>query len=410
MPQDDGGAKVIGVGCVDIGPKEKEYVNRVLDSGLVTAGPVLDKFETDFAAVHGCRHGLFLNSGTDALRCALAALKEANGWSDGDEVIVPALTFIATSNIVLQNAMKPVFADVDPETFNINPAEIPFRITPNTRAIIVVHLFGLPCDMRPILAAAKKYGLKIIEDSCETMGVKYRGKVVGSFGDIACFSTYAAHVITTGVGGLAITNDIELSKLMRSYANHGRDPQFLGFRDSFRLNPQKYEKEGQAADLISKRFSFQRIGYSARGTQLEAALGLAQLKRLPEILQTRSDNYFFLNVQLSETPGIRLQKTPEESGHAAMMFPIVLTNPTLSRADVMKAIEDRGVETRPFFNILGQRPYLTEGNREDLCPEAKYLSRQGFYVACHHLLDPRDLWQIADVVKDAVGAQRKVAA
>lgn len=401
---------MIGVGCVDIGPKEKEYVNRVLDSGLITAGPILDRFESEFAASHGCKHGLFLNSGTDALRCALAAMKEANDWSDGDEVIVPALTFIATSNIVLQNGMTPVFVDVNPETFNINPSEIAFRITPQTRAIIVVHLFGLPCDMKPIQAIAKKYGLKIIEDSCETMGVKYRGRTVGTFGDIACFSTYAAHVITTGVGGLAITNDATLSRLMRSYANHGRDPQFLGFRDSFRLNPQKYEKQGQAADLIANRFTFERIGYSARGTQLEAALGLAQLERLQEIIDQRSNNFFFLNLHLLEVPGIRLQKTPTECQHSAMMFPIVLTDPGFSRPDVMKAVEDKGVETRPFFNILGQRPYLTNGNHEDLCPEAKFLSHQGFYVASHHLLERDELWQIVEAVKDAVGAQRKVAA
>lgn len=399
---------MIGVGCVDIGPKEKAYVNQVLESGLITAGPILDKFENDFAAAHGCKHGLFLNSGTDALRCALAALKEANAWSDGDEVIVPALTFIATSNIVLQNGMKPVFVDVDPETFNINPAEIAFRITPNTRAIIVVHLFGLPCDMKPIQAVAKKYGLKIIEDSCETMGVKYRGRTVGSFGDIACFSTYAAHVITTGVGGLATTNDPKLASLMRSYANHGRDPQFLGFRDSFQLNPEKYSNSRRSTDIISSRFTFQRIGYSARGTQLEAALGLGQLERLQAIIDQRSHNYFFLNVQLSETPGIRLQRTPPECEHAAMMFPVVLTNPGFSRTDVMKAIEDNGVETRPFFNILGQTPYTVDGNHEDLCPEAKHLSHQGFYVACHHLLEPIELRQIADVIKEAVGVKGKV--
>lgn len=400
---------MIGVGAVDIGPKEKEYVNQVLESGLITAGPILDKFESDFAAIHGCKHGLFLNSGTDALRCALAALKEDNGWSDGDEVIVPALTFIATSNIVIQNGMKPVFVDVDSRTFNIDPAEIVFRITPNTRAIIVVHLFGLPCDMARIQYIAKAYGLKVIEDSCETMGVKYKGQTVGSFGDIACFSTYAAHVITTGVGGLAITNNPTLARLMRSYANHGRDPQFLGFRDSKQLNPGKYMDERQMADVIANRFTFQRVGYSARGTQLEAALGLGQLERLQEIVDQRSHNFFFLTLQLSAIGGLMFQRIPGDCEHSAMMFPLVLTDPALSRNDVMKAIEDKGVETRPFFNILGQVPYTKDGNHEDLFPIAKTLSHKGFYVACHHLLSSADLWQIVDAVKDAVGAKRQVA-
>jgi len=201
-----------------------------------------------------------------------------------------------------------------------------------------------------------------------------------------------------------------LSRLMRSYANHGRDPQFLGFRDSFRLNPQKYENQDQAADLIANRFTFERIGYSARGTQLEAALGLGQLERLQAIVEQRANNFYSMRLMLGDVPGLRLQKMPAECEHAAMMFPIVLTELGFSRADVMKAIEDKGVETRPFFNILGQRPYLTHGNGEDLCPEAKFLSHQGFYVACHHMLEPGDLRQIVDTVKDAVGAKRKVAA
>lgn len=400
---------MIGVGCVDIGVKEKEYVNRVLDSGMITAGPVLEKFETSFATAHECKYGLFLNSGTDALRCALAALKEANHWRDGDEVIIPALTFVATANIVLQNGLKPVFVDSDPDTFNVSPHEISMHITPKTRAVIVVHLFGLPCDMDPIMETAKKFGLKVIEDSCEAMGVNYREKSVGSFGDIGCFSTYAAHVITTGVGGLAITNDAELASLMRSYANHGRDPHFLGFRDNIRNNPDKYKKKEQREDIINRRFKIERLGYSARATQLEAAIGLAQLERLDQILETRNNNFFFMHIQLSETKGIRLQKPPSVSGHAAMMFPVILTGTGLSRLEVMTALEEKGIETRPFFNILGQAPYKRLGYKEEICHEAKYLSARGFYVACHQMLTPNEMWQIVDGIKEVV-APKQVAA
>lgn len=403
---------MIGVGCVDITSVEKEYVNRVLDSGLITAGPVLDKFESAFASVHGCKYGLMVNSGTDALRIALAALAESDGWKDG-EVIVPALTFIATSNIVIQNGLTPVFVDVDPITFNIDPAKLAHAITSKTRAIIVVHLFGLPCDMTPIMAAARANKLRVIEDSCETMGVKHRGKMVGSFGDIACFSTYAAHIISTGVGGLAITSDVGLAGRMRSFANHGRDPFFLGFRDSKQLNPGNYRNDFIHAGIIEKRFRFDRIGYSSRVTQMEAAIGLGQLERLQSIVDQRANNFLFMQTQLRDIPGIQLQAFPtnEPTEHAAMMFPVVLTGESLDRADVTFALEQAGIETRPFFNILGQSPYIERfGNIENQYPVAAFLSRRGFYVASHQLLDPSDLWQIVDSIKDVIAAKRKVAA
>jgi dTDP-4-amino-4,6-dideoxygalactose transaminase len=406
-----GGARMIGVGCVDIGSIEREYVNRVLDSGLLTSGPVMEKFEQDFAMRHGRRYGLMVNSGTDALRIALATLREAEGWAWEDEVIVPALTFIATSNVILQNELTPVFVDVDRETFNIDPDKLEQAITPCTKAIIVVHLFGLPCDMEPILVIAKKYGLKVIEDSCESMGVNYKGRPVGSFSDIACFSTYAAHVITTGVGGLAITDNQDYATLMRSYANHGRDPFFLGFRDSPILNPDRHRNKAEKAEIIDRRFKFDRIGYSSRATQMEAALGLGQLKRLDEIVAQRGNNFTFLATHLQGFPGIRLQEIPNDRDTAAMMFPIVIDDPQISRRDAMVFLESKGVETRPFFNILRQAPYVEIfGNGEGQYPDSKFLSANGFYVGCHQMLAPADLWQIADCVKDCFKTKAKVKA
>jgi perosamine synthetase len=385
-------------------------VNRVLDSGLITCGPVLTKFEADFAKRHNREHGLMVNSGTDALRIAVGALAEEYGWQEGDEVIVPALTFIASSNVVLQNGFTPVFVDVDPATFNIDPAKIEAAITPRTRAIMVVHLFGLPCDMDPIMSIAEQRDLQVIEDSCEAMGVNYRGSPVGSFGHVACFSTYAAHLITTGVGGLAITDDDRLMDVMRSLANHGRDPAFLGFRDSKVLNPAHYLTEAQRRRVIDSRFRFDRIGYSSRATQMEAALGLAQLERLDDILFDRQNNLHFFKAQLEGTPGIRLQSIPADREHAAMMFPVVITNPDVSRADFTYHLEQAGVETRPFFNILGQDPYQhIFGLIEAEYPVAASLSATGFYVGCHQRLSPQDLWEIVSHVKEFV-AKVNVAA
>ncbi len=196
---------------------------EVLDSNRIMAGPMMARFEAEIASLHGCAYGLMCNSGTGALQIALAALKEVHGWEDGDEVLVPALTFVATSNVVLYNNLKPVFVDVDSKYYTLDPAKIEEKITPRTRAIMPVHIGGQPCDMEPILDIARKYNLRMVEDSCETMFVRDRNRPVGSFGDIGCFSTYAAHMITTGVGGLCTTNDPELIVVLKSLMNHGRD-------------------------------------------------------------------------------------------------------------------------------------------------------------------------------------------
>ena len=188
----------ITLGQCKINDAGKRYVNDALDNNRLSAGKYTKKFEEDFAKLHQCKYGIFCNSGTSALQISLAALKEFYGYKDGDEVLVPATTFIATSNVVLQNNLTPVFVDVDPLTFNIDPLKIEAKITSRTRACIPVHLFGLPADMDSISAIAKTHSLNIIEDSCETMFAGIRGKSVGSFGDIACFSTYVAHLIVGG--------------------------------------------------------------------------------------------------------------------------------------------------------------------------------------------------------------------
>jgi perosamine synthetase len=212
----------LGVGTLDITPEEKANVMQALDNYRLSYGPFSRKFEREFAQLHDCNHAVFVNSGTSALSIAMACLRELYNWQDGDEVLVPALTFVATANVVLEHGMMPVWVDCDPKEYNIDPAKIEEKITPRTKAIMVVHLFGLVADMDPIMEIAKKHNLRVIEDSCETIGVTYKGKKAGSFGDISCFSTYVAHLIVTGVGGLAVTKDDKYAEVLRSLANHGR--------------------------------------------------------------------------------------------------------------------------------------------------------------------------------------------
>ncbi len=380
-------AQQIGVGCADISANEKRYVNEALDSNRLSHGKFLTKFETDFAAAHQTKYAMFCNSGTSALQVALHALKDKYGWSDGDEVLVPAVTFIATSNVVIQNRLQPVFVDIEPDYYEIDPTKIEAKITPRTRAIMPVHLFGQPCDMAPILAIAKKHDLKIVEDSCETMFVSYQGQPTGSWGDISCFSTYVAHLLVTGVGGFACTSDEDLAVRIKSLMNHGRDGIYLHIDDD------KNKDKKQLFDLVARRFRFINVGYSYRGTELEGALGVGQMEIWPEVLAKRQANAAKLiaGLQKHETAGrLQLPKIRPETEHAFMMFPIVLKQDKATsdfRDQLVNYLEENKIETRPMLPLLNQPVYIELfGNLEPDYPVAQWVNNNGFYIGCHQAL------------------------
>lgn len=386
----------IGVGCADITDLEKKYVNEVLESGRLSYGKFSEAFERKFAAAHDRKFAILSNSGTSSLQVALAAMKEKWRWSDGDEVIVPALTFIATSNIVLQNGMKVVFVDIDPRTYNIDPAKIEAAITPKTRVIIPVHLFGLPCDMNAICKIAQKYNLKILEDSCETMLVSAQGRKVGSRGDIACFSTYMAHLIITGVGGLSLTNDDELAVMMKSYLNHGRDSIYLKIDDD-----KNTDSTESLFKIVDRRFSFVRMGYSYRVTEMEAALGLAQIERKNEIINVRKNNAARLTEGLRALGEfLQLPFAPDGFEHAFMMYPIVLKN-GLKRDPLIIFLEERNIETRYMVPLINQPYYLKLfGDLSSKFPNADYVNKHGFYIGCHKALGTAELSFIIATFKE----------
>jgi perosamine synthetase len=379
----------LGVGDLAISELEKRYVNEVLDSNRLSYGPFMRRFEQEFAALHGCRFGVMSNSGTSSLQVALQALKERHGWADGDEVIVPAVTFVATANIVLHNRMTPVFVDVLADTYNIDPAGIEAKIGPRTRAIVPVHLFGLPADMDPILELARAHDLKVIEDSCETMFASYRGRPVGSFGDVACFSTYVAHFLVTGVGGLGTTNDGELAVAMRSLINHGRDAIYLSIDDDETDDPERLFM------IADKRFSFVSLGHSFRVTELEAALGYAQLENREEIIRRRRDNARYLIERLSHLEeAIQLPVVPEDREHAFMLFPVVVRQG--SRDELIAFLERNLIETRYMMPLLSQPIYRELfGDLEPEYPVAAHIDRNGFYIGCHQGFGERELDYIA---------------
>ncbi len=378
----------IGVGCADISEQEKKYVREVLDSERLSYGPFLKKFESMFSSMHQAKFAIAVNSGTDALRIAVACLKEAHEWNDGDEIICPAVTFVASSNVILQNNLTPVFVDVEKDIYNIDPAKIESAITTKTRAIMVVHLFGQSSTMEPIISIAKKHNLKIIEDSCETMLVPYKGTSVGSLGDIGCFSTYVAHLIVTGVGGLAVTSNPTYAEIMRSIANHGRDGIYISIDDD------KNKSSEQFRQVIERRFSFIRIGYSSRITEMEGALGVGQLERSKEILQKRQHNAQYLIKHLAKFEGkIQLPHKRADRGHAYMMFPVVIKQDSgISKKDFVFFLEQNNIETRDMLPLINQPIYIKLfGELENKFPVAKWINTHGFYIGCHQKLTEKEL-------------------
>ena len=377
----------IGVGGVVMGSVERKYVNDVLDKGRLTYGEYTRAFEQEFARLHDRQVAIFCNSGTSALQVGLHALKRRYGWHDGDEVLVPAVTFVASANVVLQNRLVPVFVDIEPDYYELDPARIESHITPRTRAIMPVHLFGQPCDMEPILALARAHGLKVIEDSCEAMFVRYHGAPVGSSGDVACFSTYAAHLITTGVGGLAATDDLELATMMKSLFNHGRDGIYLSIDDD-RTTDAK-----QLLSFVERRFRFTDIGYSYRATELEAAIGLAQLERWEEIIAAHQKNAAALTAGLEPLQAyVQLPRIRSETEHAFMMYPIVVRDPRVIRDELALYLEQRRIETRPMLPLISQPVYRELfGDMESRYPVARWVNQNGFYIGCHGGLGPADI-------------------
>ncbi len=386
-------SSAIGVGTFRASERAKQLVMQVLDSHRITYGPMMQKFEADFANLHGCRFGIMSNSGTSALQLGLQAMKEIHGWADGDEVIVPAVTFVATANIVLHNRMVPVLVDVDPIYYGMDSAAIEKAVTRKTRAIIPVHLFGQPADMGPITEIARKHSLKIIEDSAETMFARYNGKPVGNLGDIGCFSTYAAHLVVTGVGGLNTTNNPEYAIKIRSLLNHGRDSIYISIDDDKNVSAE------QLRTIVERRFRFVSIGHSFRATEMEAALGLAQLEEAEQNIARRRSNAAFLSRELQrfdnhlQTPQTRLG-----CDHSFMMYPIVLRNEP--KRQLVEALESSGIETRDMLPLTCQPVYgPLLGWREDDYPTAKWINDNGFYVGCHQDLKDGDLEYIVETIE-----------
>lgn len=388
----------ITVGTFRATPRMSELVNSVLESGQVSYGPLSREFERRFADMHDCRYAILSNSGTSALQVALQALKELHGWRDGDKVIVPATTFVATANIVLHNRMIPVFVDVDPLTYNIDVSLIERAIDERVRCIIPVHLFGQPANMRAISDIAQRHHLRIIEDSCEAMFVRHHGNSVGSWGDIGCFSTYVAHLLVTGVGGISTTNNPDYAAKMRSLVNHGLDIAQLDADTNFSPRP-----------VPGRRFKFTSVGHSFRVTEFEAALGLAQLDTVSAMLETRRLNsrHLTLGIQQinrTQAAGIQFPTVEDGNDHAYMMYPIVLPR-YVSKEPLMRHLLDAGIECRDCLPLINQPAYRMRLFKDDY-PVSQWLIESGLYVGSHQNMTPDDCQYIIDTLAEYFSSQR----
>lgn len=386
------GFRRVGIGTADIRAEDVARVHHVLASGRLSAGPMMAEFEATFAGRHGVRHASMCNSGTGALQLSLQALRERYGWPPGSEVIVPAMTFVATVNTVLFNGLVPVLVDIDPLTFTMDPVRLEKAVTSATVAVVPVHLFGQPANMTEIMAVSLRHGLKVIEDSAEAAFVRHRGRPVGSFGDFGCFSTYMAHIVTTGVGGLAVTNDAENARRFGSLMNHGRNPAYLRIDDDEGLDDERLLR------VVWSRYEFVSIGQSYRATELEAALGIGQVARADEVLAARRRIAAALTAALSGEE-LQLPSVAEGNEHAFMMYPIVCLRPG-TRDRLVVALERGGVETRFLLPILGQPCY--RGVLEypaGSFPVTEHALENGFYVGSHQHMTAADVNHIAQIVR-----------
>lgn len=372
---DDRILKPIPVASPVLDGNERKYVLECLDTTWISSGGrFIGLFEQAIAQASGTRCAVATNNGTTALHLVLAAM----GIKEGDEVIVPTLTYIASANAVRYCNATPVFIDCEPACFNLDPARIEDAITPRTRAIMPVHLYGHPADMDPVLEIARRRDLRVVVDAAEALGALYRGRPVGALGDAATYSFFGNKVITTGEGGMIVTDDEALDRRMRFLRGQGMDP--------------------------TKRYWHTEIAYNYRMTNVAAAIGLGQAERLDHHLAERrrvAQTYDRLLAPLSD-----LVVRPVEQNwarHAYWMYTITLAEAVRrSRDDVMKSLSSQGIETRPVFYPVHQMPPYRDARGS--FPVAERVAARGINLPTHALLTEDDIARVADSLAAAVRA------
>ncbi len=360
--------KFIPVAEPNIGVKELLYVKKAVKSGWVSSiGYFVDKFENDFAKYCGRKYGVSVSNGTVALHLALVAL----GIGKDDEVIIPNFAFIAVANAINYTSAKVVLAEIEEDTWNIDPKKIEERITKKTKAIIPVHTYGHPCDMGLILKIAKKHKLFVVEDAAEAHGAEYKGKKCGSFGDISCFSFYGNKTITTGEGGMCLTNNERLYKKMCLLRDHGM------------------KKE--------KKYWHEVLGYNYRLTNIQAALGCSQLKRIKNFLKIKRRNAKTYKTLLKDTPWIILPVEKKYAVGSYWMFSILIKN--RNRDFIIDKLKKNNIESRTFFYPISNQPIYknkVDGKNLNISRRVAY---QGLNLPSSTKLTKKEIENICQILR-----------
>jgi perosamine synthetase len=355
----------------DLGEAEAEAVAAVVRSGWISQGPRVRDLEDAFRRLTGAPHAVATSSGTGALHTVLLAL----GLGRGDQVITSPLSCIASVNPILFQGAEPVFVDVEPRTYNLDVARVEARITPRTRVILPVHLFGHPVDMDPLLEIGARHGIPVVEDACQAMGAQYRGRPVGNLGHAGYFSLYTNKTATAGEGGMVVTGDADLYHRMQAVRNLGQLP--------------------------GEHFVHALLGANYKLTDLQAAIGVIQMGKLSESLSRRRQNVAMLNRALAGLTEC-IEQFPQEEAYATvapfsyhMLFRTVVIK---QRAE--QALHAAGVETRPFFSLASaEAPYRALGYEPEDTPVAADALRRGLYVSCSPDLDERDRGIIVEALR-----------
>jgi perosamine synthetase len=357
---------------------EKKYILDAIESGWISSiGSYIEEFERAFAAYHGVKHAIATHNGTIALHLALTAI----GIGEQDEVIVPDLTFIATANSVKYCGATPVLTDICQNDWNISVADIRRKITPKTRAIVPVHLYGNPVILNEILSIAETNGLTVIEDCAEALGATYNQKKVGTFGRISCFSFFGNKIITTGEGGMCITDDEQLAERMRILRDHGMNR--------------------------TKKYWYDHVGFNYRMTNMQAAIGCAQLEQIDDFLAKRDHIYEQYTGFLKDIPGIVLQE-----GHGQRtvnwMFTVRMKGFSEQQRDrVRELLKLSHIDTRPAFYPIHQMPcYADQKFPDGIFPNSTVVAREGISLPTHPGLTDED---IAYIAGNFIEAYQKIA-
>ena len=353
---------------------ELEYVEDCIKTGWISsAGKYIDRFEEGFSAYCGRKYGIAVSNGTVALQLAVAALDLPRD----SEIIMPSFTIISCAMAAVYNGLKPVFVDADPETWCMDVRQIEEKINKNTSAIMVVHIYGHPVDMDPVLELVEKYNLRIIEDAAEAHGAEYKGGKCGSFGDISCFSFYANKIITTGEGGMVLTDNEDLAERCRSLRN-------LSFK-----------KE--------KRFYHTELGFNFRMTNIQAAIGLAQLENINKAIEKKIWIGKLYNNLLRDVPYLQLPAEKEWAKNVYWMYGVVLDEKVGITAEKFAAkLKSRGVETRPFFFGLHEQPVIEKDRPIERLVVTEHISKFGLYLPSGLALDENQVKTVVEKVKESL--------